>query len=87
MKKSKKSKPTIEELQYKLQQAYFFVEMLMGKQAVDQLRHACDKEYAIMQTDKLLSISDPKEFDDTRMEYADICPDANYFEYATELFK
>lgn len=77
MKKSKKSKPTIEELQYKLQQAYFFVEMLMGKQALDQLRHACDKEYAMMQTDRLLQIADAERFEAERMEIAD----ANEWEY------
>ena len=86
-KKQSKRVKNIEELQYKLQSAYMFIEMSMGKQTLNTLIKATDREYATMQTDKLLTIHDPKEFDDKRMEYADLCPDANYFEYATELFK
>ena len=73
----KTHKPTIEELQYKLQSAYMFIEMSMGKQTLNTLIKATDREYATMQTDKLLECHDPKEFENMRMEIAD----ANEWEY------
>lgn len=54
----------IDELEFKLNSLYNFVEMMEGKQAVHQLKRATDLEYAVLKTNKALEITDWAEFDD-----------------------
>lgn len=56
----------IEELKYKLDAAYVFIDMSFGEQAVKALKRASDMEFAVMRTDKLLTIHEPLAFEKKR---------------------
>ena len=74
-----KHKYKVERLQHELMSAYMFIEMMCGKDALKNLRLAAKQEH----TDRVLEAKSNEEFEMLRASI----PDANYFEYAPELFK